>query len=100
LDVPITDITVGGVSVTYYSGTNFPINSGDVGSFTTTNVGNYTIRVYYGTHIAGQNITVVDSSSVLTCCDLNPGGGLCLISGADLDTITAVQVSVSDGACS
>jgi hypothetical protein len=25
---------------------------------------------------------------------------LCLISGADLDTITAVQVSVSDGACS
>lgn len=99
LNVPITNVTIGGVSVSYSSGTNFPVNAGENGTFSTTQIGSYAIRVYYGSNISGQHITITDSSLASTCCNLNPGGGLCLANPSDIDTTTAVQIDVADGTC-
>ena len=51
LDISVTDVTVNGVSVTYYSGPGFPIGTGQNGTFTTTQLGTYDIVVYYSMSI-------------------------------------------------
>lgn len=97
-DIPVTDVTVGGVSITYASGDNFPVGSGQSGLFTTTNVGNYTIRVYYGANSGGK-ITLTDSASVTSCVNVNPVGGMALFTSCTIDSITPVQIAVEDGTC-
>jgi len=100
LDIPITDITVNGVMVSFVSGTDFTVSAGNNGNFETDEIGTYDILVYYGGHIPGQNIAITDSANNVFCCDLNGSAGSCNFIGAVINTSQTVQVVVSDGACS
>jgi hypothetical protein len=100
LDVPITDMTINGVTVSYVSGTDFTINAGNNGNFTSTQLGAQDVIIYYGAHIAGQNIVFTDSDNNITCHDLNGSAGSFTISGATITGGTTISVVVSDGACS
>lgn len=99
LDIPITDMTVNGVSVSYLSGANFTINAGNNGNFYTDQLGTYTVIIYYGGHIPGQNIVFTDSNGTITCKDLNGSAGSFTIANAVITGGTTIYVTASDGAC-
>jgi hypothetical protein len=99
LDLPITDVTVNGVSVSYISGTNFPVIAGENGYFYTTEIGTYTIVASYGGHTSGQNITVTDSDSTSTCQDTNGGSGNITVDNSVITSNTDLYVTAADGAC-
>jgi hypothetical protein len=101
LDVPITDMTINGVAVTFAGGSNFTITSGENGNFTSTQLGTKDVIIYYGSAIAGQNITFTDSDSNITCQNVGGGGsGLFVITDATITAGTTITVDVTDGACS
>jgi hypothetical protein len=100
LDIPITDMTINGVSVTWVSGGDgFPVNASENGNFTSTQLGTKDVIIYYGGHISGQNITFTDSNSNVTCQDLNGGAGSFTITGATITGGTTIYVTAADGAC-
>jgi hypothetical protein len=90
LDVDINDVTVDGVSVTYVSGDNFPVNgSGGYGTFQTTLTGTRTIVVYYSSSIAGQTLTVTDSDTFTSCTNITGNG-------SDTFTVNFAQINSND----
>jgi hypothetical protein len=100
LDVPITDITINGVSITWISGGDgFPLPAGENGYFTSSQIGLADIIVYYGGHTSGQNILILDSESASHCCNLNGSTGTCTFVSATTNTTTAVYITASDGTC-
>lgn len=99
LDIPITGMTINGVSVSYSSGANFTITAGNNGNFTSGQTGTYTVVISYGSHISGQNITFTDSDLNITCKDLNGSAGSFTIPNAVITAGTTVYVTASDGAC-
>lgn len=100
LNVPVTGVTVNGVSVTYSSGADFTVDAGESGAFTTNQTGNgLSIVVSYGSHISGQNIQIYDTGAGTVCCDLNGSSGTCTLSGAQVDGGFAIYIYVADGAC-
>ena len=100
LDVPITDMTINGVSVTFVGGSNFTITAGNNGSFSSTQTGTQTVIIYYGGHTSGQNIAFTDSDSTVSCQNLNGSAGSFTISNAIITGGTTIYVTVSDGTCS
>ncbi len=98
LDVSITDVTINGVSVTYESGANFPVDSGENGNFVTTELGTYDITVYYGASIPGQNFTIYDSNLTSTCYNAYPPG-FGTAYGAVINSSQQIDITVSDGTC-
>ncbi len=98
LDVPITDVTVNGVSVTWGTGANFPVNAGENGSFETTQLGTYNIQVFYGVHTSGQNVSIQDSDLFTTCCNINGAAGSC-IAGSSTINLLGITITAGDGNC-
>jgi hypothetical protein len=87
LDVDINDVTVDGVSVTYVSGDNFPVNgNGGYGTFQTTLTGTRTVVVYYSSSTAGQTITVTGSDTFTSCVNVTGNG-------ADTYTVNYVEIN-------
>jgi len=78
LDIPIYDVYVNGIQVTYSSGANWTITpSNSPGTFTTTQTGStQTVLVYYGANIPGQRIEILDCNEVTQCQSISPGGGI------------------------
>jgi hypothetical protein len=100
LDISITDVEINGVSVTYDGGQNFPVDSGDNGFFTTTQLGTYNIVVYYSASISGQHIDVTDSNSTLTCHNVpGNGSGTFTVTSAIINGLVTVNIDVQDGTC-
>lgn len=99
LDIPITAMTINNVAVTYSSGTNFTINAGNNGNFTSAQTGTQTVRITYGSHISGQKIRFIDSANNETCKDLNGSAGTFTISGATITAGTTIYVYGEDGNC-
>jgi hypothetical protein len=98
-DVPITGISVNAVSVTYVSGTDFTINAGQSGIFSTNQIGTYDIQITYGANIGGQNINFTDSALNVYCHDVNSAGGTFTITGATITSGVTMYVLVTVGAC-
>lgn len=99
LDIPITGMTINGSSVTYVSGTNFTINAGNSGTFSSTQTGTQDVSITYSSNVGGQNIVFTDSNSNSTCHDANSGGGTFTITGATITGGTTIYVTASDGTC-
>jgi hypothetical protein len=100
LDIVIYDMRINGVSVIWSgSGPNFPLNPGDNGGFTSTQIGVQNIEIDYSTDIAGQNITFTDSDIVQTCTPTNIPSGTMSIFGAQITAGTTIYVAAADGAC-
>jgi hypothetical protein len=101
LDVDINDVTIDGVTPTYVTGDNFPIDGGaGSGTFQTTLTGTRDIVVYYGSSVSGQNITVVDSDSNSTCHNVpGNGAGTFTVFGAAINSNGDVFITATDGAC-
>jgi len=100
LDVPITDVTVNGISVTHTGGANFPVNAGENGNFQTSQLGTQNVIIYYSGHTSGQNLTFTDSDSNIDCQNLNGGAGSFTIPVSIITGGTDVYVTSTDGACS
>jgi hypothetical protein len=98
LDVPISDVTINGISVYGVSG-DFPVTASENVDFASTQIGLVDIVVYYNGHTPGQNIIIVDSESNSTCCNLNGSSGMCTFVSATTNTTTPVYITVSDGGC-
>jgi hypothetical protein len=94
-------MTINGVAVTFAGGgSNFTITSGENGNFTSTQLGTKDVIIYYGSAVAGQNITFTDSDSNITCQNVGGGGsGLFVITDATITSGTTITVSATDGAC-
>lgn len=99
LDIPITGMTINGVAVTYSSGTDFTINAGSSGVFTSNQFGTQDVTITYGSNVGGQNIRFIDSNSDSTCHDANGGGGTFTITGATITGGTTIYVTAEDGTC-
>jgi hypothetical protein len=101
LNIPITGVEVNSIPMTYLSGDTFPISpsdpSGYYGTFQTGSTNE--VRVYYGSNIAGQNITILDCDAVSQCCDLNPGGGICVFDNVNIICGCTFTITGSDGSC-
>ena len=98
LDVPITDITVNGISVTSVPGT-FPIYAGENKTVGSTQLGTQDVAIYYGGHISGQSIVFMDSASNTTCENLSGASGAMVIMGATIIDAITMNVTVWDGTC-
>ena len=90
---------INSVAVTHAAGTNFPIPSGDNGSFTSTYQGTYDVEIDFTTSIPGQNISFMDSDLNITCQNTIGTGGTFGILGATINTV-ALYVTAADGSCS
>jgi hypothetical protein len=99
LNIPIQDMTINGVAVTYVSGANFTITTGDSGNFTSAQLGTQTVIIYYGSSTAGQSITFTDSDNFITCHEVTGGSGSFMITGATITSLGTLTVSATDGAC-
>ena len=99
LNIPIAGVEINGVPVTYVSGQNFPIPAGFQGIFTSNQIGNFTIDVFYGAGIAGQKITVIDSVSTSTCTNLGIGGGTVSVPTSEVNCDSPVLIIGEDGTC-
>ena len=98
LNLPITGVEVDGINVSHLQGSNFPLISGENGIFQTTFTGTKNIRVYYGSHISGQNISVMDSNLTITCYDTNGSSGY-VDTSIEINSSGEIYISVQDGAC-
>jgi hypothetical protein len=99
-DLPVYDIKVDGLSVTYVSGDNFTVDGGENGTFETANWGAIDVSVYYSNHTNGRSITAYDSYGYQYGCNTNTSGGICtfpslFVSPNDAVTITASDTPVS-----
>jgi len=92
-------MTINGVAVTYVSGANFTITTGDSGNFTSAQLGTQTVIIYYGSSTAGQSITFTDSDDTVTCHDVTGGSGSFVITGASIASLGTLTVSATDGTC-
>jgi len=91
---------VNGVTVTYVSGTNFPITIGQSGIFSTTEIGTYSISVNYSTSDSDKKITVTDSALSTQCQNAPVGAGLNLdYFTCVVNTSNNVQIIFEDGNC-
>ena len=99
LDLPITGVEINGIPVTHFAGFNFPVNAGENGTFTTTQIGLCDIVVYYDAAIPGQNVEIFDSLSASQCCGAGGGAGICSFISATINTTTSVNINAVDGAC-
>lgn len=99
LNIPITGMTINGVPVTYSSGSNFTITAGNNGDFSSTQIGNFTVVITYGSHISGQKLTFIDSSGNVTCKNLNGSAGNFPIPASNIIANTTIYVYGEDGSC-
>lgn len=100
LDISITAMRINGVNVTYGGGgPNFPIDAGENGSFTSTQIGTYDVEIDYTTSIPGQHIIFTDSNVAQTCSATPGFGGTMSILGAAITAGTTIYVAAEDGAC-
>ena len=98
LDVPITDVTINGISVIAVAG-SFPVNASENENFASTQLGTQDVIIYYSGHIPGQNIVFLDSDNTTTCQNLNGSAGSFTIAGATITGGSDIAITVADGAC-
>ena len=98
LDVPITDVTINGISVIAVAG-SFPVNASENENFASTQLGTQDVIIYYSGHIPGQNIVFLDSDNTTTCHNLNGSAGSFTIAGATITGGSDIAITVADGAC-
>jgi len=99
-DISISDITVDGISVSYVSGSSFPINAGSEGIYRTTLTGSRNIIIYFSSSSGDQNISVIDSSSNFTCQGVDSAGTATMfVGGAAINSSADVFITASTGAC-
>ena len=101
LDIPIYDVYVNGVQVTYSSGANWTITpSNSPGTFNTSQTGaTQTVAVYYSSNIAGQRIEILDCDEVTQCQNINPGGGIATFTNVAIRCGCYWSVNGYDGTC-
>jgi hypothetical protein len=99
-DISITDVTVDGISVSYLSGTSFPINAGSSGIYRTTLVGTRTIIIYFSSSSGDQNITVIDSNNNSNCQGIDSSGtATMIVNNAAINSNGDVFITGNTGAC-
>ena len=95
-------VYVNGVAVTYDSGDNFTVEHGELGFFTTNEIGTYTVDVSYTSHTGGKSINLIDCNSNAFCIDdLNTAGGTAVFENVVLNCPCGggIQIIFNNGAC-
>jgi hypothetical protein len=98
LDIQITDVYVNGV-LTSVTGGSLPNTTGNGTNLSTTQVGTYTVDVYYNTGTAGQHITLTDSDLFSTCINTITGSNIATFTSVKVATYTNVIIDAQDGTC-
>lgn len=96
------NVQVNGVSVTYSSGDNFTVEAGELGFFTTNQIGTYTIDVSYTSHTGEKAINLVDCDGNSFCeDDLNTAGGTAIFENVVLNCPCGggIQILFNNGDC-
>lgn len=95
-------VYVNGVAVTYDSGDDFTVQPGELGFFSTNEIGTYTVDVSYTAHTGEKSINLVDCNSNAFCIDaLNTAGGTAIFENVVLNCPCGggIQIILNDGAC-
>lgn len=74
-NIPVYDIKVNNVTVTYVTGTDFIIYSGQSGEFNTSELGYYNIEVFYSNNSGGGEIELIDSDNTSYTYAIGNTGG-------------------------
>jgi len=98
LDIQITAVYVNGV-LTSVTGGSLPNTTGNGTNLSTTQVGTYTVDVYYSTLIAGQHITLTDSDLFSTCINTSFGSNIATFTSVKVATYSNVIIDAQDGTC-
>ena len=98
-DVSISDVTVNSSSVTYVSGNNFPVDSGEQGTFQTTQNGTQTVDVYYSAGASSQSITLVDSNGNSQCQDTSNGSNTMIFNSVAVNGSGNISITAGIGSC-
>jgi len=95
-------VYVNGIAVTYDSGDNFTVEPGELGYFTTNEIGTYTVDVSYTSHTGDKAINLVDCNSNAFCIDnLNTAGGTAIFNNVVLNCPCGggIQIVFNNGDC-
>lgn len=98
----ITDVTVNGTSVSYVSGDNFTVDSGELGMFETQITGLVTVVISYSAHTGTKHINLTDCASPANSfCDgaLNTSGGSVTFEGVEINCGCQINIDSNDGGC-
>jgi len=98
----ITSVEVNGTPVTYLSGDNFTVDSGELGLFETQITGLVTVVINYTSHTGTKHINLTDCASPANAfCDdaLDTGGGAVTFEGVEINCNCQVNIEANDGAC-
>ena len=100
-DVSISQVDFNGVTATYVGGQPLPNTTGNGTDLETTEIGVYTLDVYYGSFISGQHIYVTDSDGAEACIDTgSPPGGFLSFTNIKYDGVTPIYINTAVGICS
>ena len=101
----ITSVTINGVAVSYVSGDNFTIDSGEFGAFTSNETGaSVSVTVCYTSHTGDKHINLTDCANPAGsyCCDnLDTAGACCTFEGITLSCTSSCTLTIeaNDGGC-
>jgi hypothetical protein len=99
LDISIDDVYFNGVQATLVGG-SLPNTTGNGTNLETTEIGVYTLLIYYGSTISGQHIYVTDSDLAEVCQDTgSPPGGTMTFTNIKYDGVTSITIDARDGSC-
>ena len=99
LDISIDDVYFNGVQATLVGG-SLPNTTGNGTNLETTQIGVYTLDIYYGSPITGQHVYVTDSDLAEACQDTGaPPGGVWSFTNIKYDGVTPITIDARDGSC-
>jgi len=99
LDIQMSSVSVNGVNAPYLGGQPLPNTSGNGTDLTTTQLGTYTVDVYYSTLIPGQKITLTDSDLNSYCQNVSYGSNVMTFTGVVIASYNSVNIFAEDGTC-
>jgi hypothetical protein len=95
VDVPVYDVKINDVSVTYISGSDFVITSGESGTFETTELGYYNIDVYYSSHASPSQVEIIDSYGYSYFFTTSTSGGVVTLENVLVQINAAIYIIIN-----
>lgn len=99
--VSINSVQFNGNNATYVSGDNFPVDSTELGTFSTTTTGtSVTVQICYDAGGGNHNINLVDCLGNSFCCDTVSGNNCCTFEGVNISCgCVLLDIIVTNGSC-
>lgn len=99
LDIQITAVTVNGSATTYVGGQPLPNTPGNGTNLCSNITGTVDVQVSYTAGVAGQKITLTDSSNNVYCHNTLTGSNSYTFTNVQLNSLLCLSIIAEDGTC-